>query len=187
MRTHNLALAAALCASVPFVLCSQTLNVSNIIQPGNSIAQFRSGTSGLDGPKMSPEINATSFDWWYFDAVSANNSCAVVIVFYMTTDVGFPFVLPLSSLSVDIFATFEDGTLVYLPVNDPLLSAGTATVVTDGDGSSGVWEGTGFEWKGTADMSQYVVTIDYPLLDISGTLVLNSVSIKLTLYLPLEC
>lgn len=178
MKLYNLALAGTLCASPPIVLCSKTINVPNVIRPGNSIAQFVSGASGLDGPKMDPEINATSFDWWYFDAVSENNSCAVVIVFYMTTQLGFPFVLPLSTLSVDIFATFEDGTLVFLPLNDPPLSAGEATVVTDGDGSSGIWKGTGFQWKGAPDLSQYVVTVDSPLLGINGTLVLTSVRIK---------
>lgn len=178
MKILNLALAGILYASGPMVLCSQTINVSNVIRLGNSVAQFVSGTSGLDGPKMDPEINATSFDWWYFDAVSEDNSCAVVIVFYMTTDLGFPFVPPLSTLSVDIFATFEDGTLVFLPLNSSPLSAGEATVVTDGDGSSGIWKGTGFEWKGVPDLSQYVVTIDSPLLDISGTLVLTSVRIN---------
>jgi hypothetical protein len=180
MKLHNLALAGALCVSAPLVLCSQTLTVPNVIQPGNSIAQFVSGTSGLDGPKMDPEINATSFDWWYFDAVSDSNSCAVVMVFYMSTDLGFPFVLPGAALSVDIFATFEDGSLVFIPLNNPPINTGTATVVTDGDGTSGIWEGTGFEWTGTPDLSQYVVTIDSPLLGISGSLVLNSVRTNLS-------
>ena len=179
MKLHKLALVGGLYVSSSIVHCSQTINVSNEIHLGNSVAQFVSGASGLDGPKMNPEINATSFDWWYFDAVSSNNSCAVVIVFYMTTDLGFPFVLPLSTLSVDIFATFDDGTLVFLPLNDLPLSAGTATVVTDGDGSSGIWDGTGFQWKGSPDLSQYVVTIDSPLLGVTGTLVLSSVRIKL--------
>lgn len=169
MKIYKLALTSALCASTPTILCSQAINVSNEIRLGNSIAQFVSGASGLDGPKMDPEINATSFDWWYFDAVS-ENSCAVVIVFCVTTDLGFPFVPPLSTLSVDIFATFEDGTLVFLPLNDLPLRAGTATVVTGVDGSSGSWEGIGFEWKGAPDLSQYVVTIDSPLLGITGTL-----------------
>lgn len=175
MKLHNLAIAGAFCTLALRVLCSQTITVSNAVQLGDSVAQFVSDASGLDGPKMDPEINSTSFDWWYFDAVSENNSCAVVIVFYMTTDLGFPFVPPLSTLSVDIFATFEDGSLVFLPLNNPPLSAGSATVVTDGDGSSGIWEGTGFEWKGAPDLSQYVVTIDSPLLGMSGSLVLNSV------------
>lgn len=175
MKVHNLASIGVLYASV---LSAQTIIVSNEIQAGDSTAQFVSGVSGLDGPKIDPEINATSFDWWYFDAVSEDNSCAVVIVFYMTTDLGFPFVPPLSALSVDIFATFEDGTLVFLPLNDLPLSAGEATVVTDDDGSSGVWKGTGFEWVGAPDLSKYVVKIDSPLLDINGTLVLTSVRIK---------
>ena len=62
----------------------------NKIPLGDSIAQFVPGSIWFRWPKMDPEINATSFDWWYFDAISENNSCTVVVVFYMTPDLGFP-------------------------------------------------------------------------------------------------
>lgn len=178
MNFRNVALVGALCASMQVVLSAQTLTVSNNIASGASIAQYISGASGLDGPKMSPEINATSFDWWYFDAVAEDASMGLVVVFYLSTELGFPFVPPLSALSVDIFATFEDGTLVFLPENDLPLQAGAATITTDGDGASGVWKGTGFEFSGTPDLSSYTVTIDSPLLGITGTLELKSVRIE---------
>jgi hypothetical protein len=156
------------------VLPSETLVVPNTIQTGTSIAQFVSGVSGLDGPKVQP-VNATTFDWWYFDAVSKDSLSSIVVVFYLSTDLGFPFLLPLSAVSVDIFVSFEDGTLLFLPINDLPSTAGEATIVTDGDGSSGSWASTGFQWTSTSDMSQYTVTIDSPLLGISGSLVINSV------------
>ena len=70
---------------------------------------------------------------------------------------------------------FDDGTLLFLPINDLPSTAGEATIVTDKNGSSGSWESTGFQWTSTSDMSQYTVAIDAPLLGISGSLVLNSV------------
>jgi hypothetical protein len=112
MNLRNLMLASTLWASVQVVLSAQTHIVPNTVAIGNSIAQYISGDSGLDGPKVSPEINATSFDWLYFDAVSEDSSMAIVIVFFLSTDLGFPFVLPLSALSVYISTTFEAGSTV---------------------------------------------------------------------------
>ncbi|KFZ18025.1 hypothetical protein V501_01412 [Pseudogymnoascus sp. VKM F-4519 (FW-2642)] len=172
MQFRNLVLSSALCATT--VLASVTNVYPNVIQTGPSNALYVSGASGLDGPKMSPGINATTFDWWYFDAVSTNGNAAVVMVFYLSTDLGFPFVPPLSALSVDIFATFDDGSLVFLPLNNLPYTAGQATVVTDGDGASGNWQGTGFSFEGSPDLSTYKVTVDSPVLAIKGTLELTS-------------
>ena len=170
-------LVSVLCAAVQ-VAAQTTITVpNNIITGQNSIAQYVSGASGLDGPKITPVVNATSYDWWYFDAVADDASMGIVVVFYLSTDLGLPFLAPLSAISVDVFATFADGTLVFLPLNDVPGNAGSATITTDGDGASGVWEGTGFSFEGTLDLSSYTVTIDNPTLGISGTLDLKSVSI----------
>ena len=176
---HSLLLLALLGTLTTTVISTETLIVPNVIQTGESVAQFVSGNSGLDGPKVHPN-NATTFDWWYFDAVSSDNLCSIVIVFYLSTDLGFPFLLPLSAVSVDIFVSFEDGSLLFLPINDLPLAAGEAVVVTDDNGSSGKWESTGFQWTGTSDMSQYTITIDSPILGITGSLILNSVRVKLS-------
>jgi hypothetical protein len=173
MNLRNLMLASTLWASVQVVLSAQTHTVPDTVALGNSIAQYISGDSGLDGPKVSPEINATSFDWWYFDAVSEDSSMAIVMVFFLSTDLGFPFVLPLSALSVYISATFEAGSTELNAENNLPLQAGEATIVTDGDEASGVWKGTGFEFQGTPDLSKYTVTVDSPALGISGTLELT--------------
>lgn len=98
-----------------------------------------------------------------------------MVVFYLSTDLGFPFLLPGAAVSVDIFASFEDGSLSFLPLNSPPGSLGEATVVTNGNGASGDWKGTGFSFEGTSDLSSYTVTIDSPLLGVKGTLVLDSV------------
>lgn len=179
MQFHSLPLLGLLCAFARCVLSAETLTLFNTVVLGDSIAQYVSGTSGLDGPKMSPEINATSFDWWYFDAVAEDGLSAIVIVFYVSTTLAF-LVPPLSTLSASIFATFEDGSILSLPADILPNIAGEATITTDGDGASGIWKGTGFEFQGTPDLSSYVVTINAPLLGVSGTLELTSVSTRCT-------
>ncbi|KFY46509.1 hypothetical protein V495_02405 [Pseudogymnoascus sp. VKM F-4514 (FW-929)] len=173
MQFRNIALFGALCATT--VLAATTSHTyTNVIQTGPSEALMVSDGSALDGPKLTPGNNATTFDWWYFDAVSTNGASAVVMVFYLSTDLGFPFVPPLSTLSVDIFATFDDGSLVFLPLNNLPYKAGQATVTTDGDGASGNWQGTGFSFEGSPDLSTYKVMVDSPILAIKGTLELKS-------------
>src|SRR3954452_10827676 len=106
---HCLPILSMLWVLTQNVLSTETLVVPNIIQTGTSNAQFVSGISGLDGPKVRPN-NATTFDWWYFDAVSKDGLSSIVVVFYLSTDLGFPFLLPLSAVSVDIFVSFDDGS-----------------------------------------------------------------------------
>lgn len=173
MQLWNFGLAAS--ALFSSARAASTLVVPNRVATGPSIPQFVSGASAFDGPKLTNEVNGTSFDWWYFDAVSSDSQAAVVIVFYLTTSIAFPFVLPGAVLSVDIFATYPDGTQVFFPENDPPIF-GSANIVTNGDGASGTWDGTGFSFEGAPDLSSYTVTIDSPILGISGTLQLNSVS-----------
>jgi hypothetical protein len=144
----------------------------NTVNVGNSVAQFISGSTGLDGPKVTPN-NGTSYDWWYFDAISAENNCSIVIVFYIATNMGFPFLLPGSALSIDFFATFENGTTIFFPINNQ--PSGETIVMTDGNGSAGYWNSTGAQWVGSANMSNYVITINSPTLGIKGSLLLNSV------------
>jgi len=157
---------------------SKTIVVPNYFVTAPSYSKLVSGVSGLDGPKIRPN-NVTSFEWWYFDAVSEDGLTSVVIAFYLATDLGFPLLGPGSAISVDIFVSFDDGTILFYPLNNLPGYAGSATVVTDGDGSSGCWASTGFRWTGTGNMSQYVVSINSPSLGIKGSLTLDSVrSIK---------
>jgi hypothetical protein len=177
MNLHNLGLVTALWTAGQIAAQTTIVVPNNIITGQHSIAQYVSGISGLDGPKITPVVNSTSYDWWYFDAVSSDASMGIVVVLYLSTDLGFPFVPPGSALSADVFATFDDGSLVFLPLNNVPGDAGSAIITTNGDGASGVWEGTGFSFDGTPDLSRYAVIIDNPTLGISGTLDLKSVSI----------
>jgi hypothetical protein len=146
----------------------------NTINMGASIAQFTSGCEGLDGPKVN-SLNGTSYDWWYFDAVSSTTNASIVLVFYISTNGGFPFLQPGSGLSLNIFATFENGTSEFYAVNNAAGTAGEAVIVIDGQGSAGYWNSTGAQWVGSPLLTDYVITVDSPALGIQGTLTLQSV------------
>lgn len=90
MNLHDLGLVTALCAAGKVAAQTTIVVPNNIITGQDSIAQYVSGTSGLDGPKITPVVNSTSYDWWYFDAVSNDASMGIVVVFYLSTDLGFP-------------------------------------------------------------------------------------------------
>lgn len=98
----------------------------------------------------------------------------------MSTDLGFPFRLPGAAISVDIFVSFADGSLLFYPINSLPGSLGSATVVSEGQGASGVWSNSGFSFDGEDDLSRYTVTIDNPVLGVKGTLVLDSVRCRVS-------
>jgi hypothetical protein len=157
--------------------------IPNTINVQPASAQFISDESAFDGIKVH-DINATSIDWWYFDAVSEYDNQSVVVVFYTATDLGFFALTPGSAVSVDIFVSWDDGTYELVYVDDLPGNTGSATVNTEDDGASGTWSSTGWSFSGAPDLSEYVVSIDYPLQDIHGSLTLKSVSILIMRPLP---
>ena len=138
---------------------------------GNSTANYVSTQCNLDGPQVSPITNS-SWDWWYFDALSTDLKTSLVIVFYTALPSAFPFLLPSTNVTiVGVYATFANGTrfAVYLDANE-------AAVVTAGDGSSGEFDGAGAAWVGAPDMSSYQVIIDSPENGVVGAFNLESVA-----------
>ncbi len=136
-----------------------------------SVAQFSSLSSGFDAPKVK-SLNSTSFDWWYFDVVSSDLDYSLVVVFFTadatglwtgTTDVG-------TADYVAISVTSTDGALFNVGV-----LAEELTVVTIGDGSSGILDGTLTGWTGSPDMSQYEILVDDPVSGLQGTVSFQSV------------
>jgi hypothetical protein len=137
---------------------------------GPSTARFVSGTE-FDGPQVSP-INSTSWDWWYFDAVSPDLKTALSIVFYNALPSGFPFLAPSDTVTIaTLDCIFENGTQFYA-----VLEASEAIITTVGDGSSGCFEGTGASWIGAPDMTTYRVEINSPKNGIVGTFELRSLA-----------
>lgn len=144
-----------------------TTKIPSIVSNDTSAAQYISRFYGPDKPQVTP-IDEATIDWWYFDVVSDDLKTSADIFFYAT-----PILVGdgVYTLFVSFSARLPDGTSFNANI-----TADSATIVTDGDGSSGFFEGTGFEWSSTPDLSQYVVDIDLPELGIKGTISMKSVN-----------
>jgi hypothetical protein len=122
-------------------------------------------------PKVAP-INATVFDWWYFDAVSPDLNSSLVVIFFTATNNSFPVPLYQGDLvPVVLSGSFPNQTLFNI-----VLNAEQAVITTVGGGSNGVFEGTNTSWTGNPDNSVYVVAINAPEVGVNGSFTLNAVS-----------
>ncbi|KAH9211042.1 hypothetical protein DL95DRAFT_258662, partial [Leptodontidium sp. 2 PMI_412] len=128
-----------------------------------------SKSTPFDGPKLN-HVNATTFDWWYFDAVSNDATMQLSIVFFSTesTTLGFPFSTGTTNFIV-VTALFNNGT-----VYQNIIPGGDAVITTVGDGSSGTFDLTGGSWVGSPDLSHYEVNVENLLVGISGSMKLQS-------------
>lgn len=141
----------------------KTTAISNTPATGPITANFISSQYGLDAPQLSA-INSSSFDWWYFDVVSADLKTSLCIVFYTSLPTAFPF-LPLDDvLQVGVYASFPNGTTTSAALN-----ASEAYVVSYEEGSSGLFAGTGASWIGSGNDGVYSVQVDSPENGICGT------------------
>ncbi|OQV07084.1 hypothetical protein CLAIMM_11568 [Cladophialophora immunda] len=151
---------------------AESLSFSPILYAGPSEVQFTSCDSGADSPRVFP-INATTFDWWYFDAVSDDGTQALTVIFFTSSYLGFSFDLlnAIDPLNVYIFANTGSGTPISFPV-----AATSVTIDTVGDGASGDWVGSGISFQGAPDLSTYTLTFDKTLLNlgIEGTFTLKT-------------
>ncbi|GJD04765.1 Hydroxyneurosporene synthase [Colletotrichum higginsianum IMI 349063] len=160
----QLASAVATQSYIPFKLINSSTIAEITSQPGN-----------LDGPKLKPGVNETSFDWWYFDVVSTTSKNeSLTIVFYNSgpSSLGNPG----GPLSIQVTGVFANGT-AFGTIADATCGA---TMKNDEDGISSVWNGAGASFTGTSlDQRgvEYTVAIDNPTIGINGTLTLKSVSL----------
>ncbi|KAJ7255134.1 hypothetical protein B0H12DRAFT_1323309 [Mycena haematopus] len=122
--------------------------IPSAVQTTASQAQFISDAT-LDGPKVHP-INASVFDWWYFDVVSLDPSVlsSVVVTFFTTPQSAFPLLPASDSITLAyIWVSFPNGTLWAKAVSD--LSRGATVEVAAG---------------------AYLVVIDAPDFGVTGTI-----------------
>lgn len=166
---------SVLLALAPSVLAQcygNKITFSPILYDGPSHVQLTSCPSQADGPRVFP-INATTFDWWYFDAVSQDGTQALTVIFFTSSFVGFSFDVAsvIDPLNIWIFSNFGDGIpAVNLPV-----AATSVTILTDENGASGNWTGSGISFVGTPDLNTYKINFDSPIAGLSGSMTLNSV------------
>ena len=116
---------------------------------------FTTPLSSFDGPQI-VEGNTTSFDWWYFDAVNADGTSGVTIVFYRTGVAGIH--QPLDYVEVTLVqpdgSTFTD-----------TFAANSSNVTACGYGASGVWNAAGASFLGTPDLSTYIVHLNNNVIE----------------------
>lgn len=105
--------------------------------------------------------------------MSSTTNESVTIVFFETLPTVFTNYAD-TYLAIQFAGTHADGSFFLYTVDASNTSI--ATVTTSGDGASGVWGDTGFNFTGSSSMSTYTVTIDNAEYGISGTFVINSVS-----------
>ncbi|KAL2846370.1 hypothetical protein BJY01DRAFT_175470 [Aspergillus pseudoustus] len=147
--------------------------------PERSDVTWRTGATGFDGPKVSP-VNATTWDWWYFDAIQSpapvGERASIVVTFYTASPGGFHLLGRFAE------AGFTSLTLVETEVSWPngttefyIFNATEATITVLGNGASGVFEAPvgAASFNGTPDMSTYRVDLHSPV--VSGTVMLQSI------------
>ena len=138
-----------------------------------SKVQFTYPGTGLDGPKVKP-VNTTTFDWWYFDAVSSElaegDLSSVVVTFYDATAGGFEALSKTNTkLEVSITGSFKDGT----PFGVDAFPA-DAVVTTYGDNSEGQWGKYG-SWTSSPDLKWWNIAFQDPKNGVTGSMTLEAV------------
>ncbi|KAK3937747.1 Hydroxyneurosporene dehydrogenase [Diplogelasinospora grovesii] len=150
----------------------EVIAIPNTVINGSTEAEFASSPgSNLDGHKLIPGPNATSYDWWYFDAVSSTTNESVTIVFFENGPEGFIQPGP-AALWASVSGSFKNGSFFSYQVP----AADKAVITQTSDTISGDWSGSGYSFDGRTrgNKSEYVVTINTPAVGVAGTLTLRS-------------
>lgn len=136
------------------------------------LVEWTARADQFDGPKILAYPNASSYEWWYFDAVSATDNQSVTVIFLESTPTSF--LNPVGTfLNLQFVGTFANGSSFIFGV--PLDNCTVATVTTSGDGASGVWGNSGFSFAGNEAATQYLVEVDNAEFGISGSMLVTSV------------
>ncbi|KAI0470591.1 hypothetical protein GGR56DRAFT_135789 [Xylariaceae sp. FL0804] len=169
--------AAALAAASSFAAAAASAPCSSIdvlqaaAANGTSVSPIVSSACGLDAPKVRP-VNASSWDWWYFEAVSDDQTHFTAVSFLAAPETGFaPSHFPADAmLATSVALSAPELPDYYIQV----LPADRAVVASRGQSASGVWEGTGTRFAGADDVSEYRVDLDVPEIALSGYIILKS-------------
>ncbi|KAJ3810481.1 hypothetical protein EV368DRAFT_73417 [Lentinula lateritia] len=158
---------------LPTLIHGATVTFPPTVGLGASDALYTSSASSFDSLKIS-NVNSTTYEWYYFDAISDDGSYSVVATFFVAPDTAFPFTGS-STMTLEVLLSVQtpDSDVFYLSG----AFATDAQVTTDGDGASGVWEGTGLSFNGSSDMSSYEVVIDSAdVMGVTGTISMQSIA-----------
>ncbi|KZT50378.1 hypothetical protein CALCODRAFT_525901 [Calocera cornea HHB12733] len=163
---------AALLGLFGFVVSAlaQTIIFPPYAQSGTPTIEWTLGLGSFDGPKMN-FFNTNSAQWWYYDVVSLDLTQSIVITFLgnapgatstPATEVPFNF--------IEVNLQLPDGSLAAA-----LVPSEAIIMTTNGDGSSAVFNQSGYSWTGTPDVSVYTINITDPVNDLYGSIVFETV------------
>ncbi|KAJ5657378.1 Hydroxyneurosporene synthase, partial [Penicillium longicatenatum] len=163
-----------------------TYKIPSKIQKGTATARFKIASPNktlsnasilsLDVPQIS-KVTSTSFDWWYFDAVSTENPAeSLTVILFTSAASAFPWLDPSESsvLIAYLWATFANGSVFqeYVPAKLAVIDEGqTGKFLQQG---SGTWDGSGFRWVSGNEDSVYKVVVKSEEMGVHGTFTLNS-------------
>ncbi|KAL4963061.1 uncharacterized protein BDV14DRAFT_95822 [Aspergillus stella-maris] len=179
--------ALSLLSAFALTTATTTATASTVIVPDHAVnapsnAQFISNHTAFDGPKVFP-INASTWDWWYFDAVqvspdtNSTDQASVVATFYTALPSAFE---PLALYAARGFTSLSLGEIVVTWPNGTrnvfLFNSTEARITTVGDGAVGVWESPEGDasFRGSEDMRIYEVTLESEI--VSGRIVLQAIA-----------
>ncbi|KAJ4490640.1 hypothetical protein J3R30DRAFT_3694346 [Lentinula aciculospora] len=159
--------------ALPIIINAATVTFPPTVGLGTSDVQYTSSASSFDALKIS-NVNSTTYEWYYFDAISDDGSYSAVATFFIAPNTAFPFTgSPTMTLEVLLSIQTPDSDVFYLNG----VFATDAQVTTDGDGASGIWEGTGLSFNSSSDMSSYDIVIDSAdLMGVTGTISMQSIA-----------
>ncbi|KAH8660443.1 hypothetical protein BX600DRAFT_523392 [Xylariales sp. PMI_506] len=170
-----IAFAGAIIGLLPGLALGATFQVPDGLSWERSIPESVAVAGGLDQPKLSGIApDALSYDWWYFDAVSASTNASVVFVFYNGGPLGFINRYHEGPMSVSLTGTYANGKRFS---ENAAATGGISLNNTEADGISADWVGSGFSFTGSSLNSAnpvYTITIDSPSVDVYGTVTFKS-------------
>ncbi|KAJ5263196.1 hypothetical protein N7478_010801 [Penicillium angulare] len=143
--------------------------------PTPSQTLFTNALLSLERPQIS-KVTPTSFDWWYFDAISSLNPYeSLTITLFSASASSFPWLDSTESsvLIAYLWATFANGSVFsdYIPASLASISGGDE----GGKASEGVWSDTGFRWMADGEgFSNYEVIVESEGMGVYGTFMLES-------------
>ncbi|KAL9560687.1 hypothetical protein ACKAV7_015178 [Fusarium commune] len=157
--------------------CVTGLELPFQLMDGHTNVETVSVKGGLDLPKLTPGVNASTWDWWYFDAVSATDNAAISVIFYNMAPNTLSIPYPGGPLFIAVRITFENGTSID---KSAIPNIGADFQISD-------WE-LASQWKGNNSLhtftgsslnvanSIYMISINDPGRGIVGSFQLNSIS-----------
>ncbi|KAI3390364.1 hypothetical protein diail_9946 [Diaporthe ilicicola] len=154
----------------------QVVDFPNNLTNGSVDVEFTTGLdSYLDGPKLTEPANGTTFEWWYFDAVSSSSNASIVVVLYNNGPDGFLNTYFDGPFSLSITGAFPNGSLI-----DRQVPATGAVIKTDRSGISAEWKDAGVSFTGS-NLARggvtYSLTVDSPdLLGVRGNMTWRSLA-----------